>query len=352
MISAAPAWLLATGPEPDLVISSRTRLARNVAGRRFPGRNTPSDRQQVISLVERAGAGAPTLSGGMWHRLDEMSPEGRLWLLERQVISRELAGMETATRVPGEAAVLASDGWAVLCNEEDHLRIHTLRSGLALAPAYSAVSRLEGELAAEISFAFHPEFGYLSSCPTNVGTGLRASVLIHLPALVLTREIGKVLHGLAEIGLTHRGLRGEGSEVRGDLFQLSNQITLGRSEQELVAHLMRLVEVVIGHERRAREVLLRDAPAALEDRVWRAWGTARHARLMGYEELLRVLSNVRLGVAVGLLPPLSWQAMNRLLIEAQDAHLALSGATGLDDEALPAHRAQLVRRLLDEECGG
>lgn len=352
MTETTPSWVTGTGPDADLVVSSRVRLARNIAGQPFPGRSTATGREQVAGLVESAAQESSLLLSATWQRLDSLPRQSRLWLMERQVISRELAGVETPAKVAGGAAALIGDGWAALCNEEDHLRIHAMVPGFAPGQAYSVVERLEEELAGRISFAFHPEFGYLTSCPTNVGTGLRASVLIHLPALVLTREIGKVLHGLAEIGLTHRGLRGEGSEVRGNLFQLSNQITLGKSERELVGHLTRLVETVMGHERRAREVLLRDAPGLVSDRVWRAWGLLRHARLIGYEELVNLLSGVRLGVAMGLLPPLSWQVQNRLLVEAQDAHLARSRETGLDDEALPRYRADLVRRLLDEECGG
>jgi protein arginine kinase len=250
------------------------------------------------------------------------------------------------------AAVVAADGWAILCNEEDHLRIHALSSGFTLGVAYTVAERVDSELGSRISFAFHPEFGYLTGCPTNVGTGLRASVLIHLPALVLTREIGKVLQGLGQVGLTHRGLAGEGSEVRGNLFQLSNQVTLGKSEAELLDHLERLVREVMGHEARAREVLHRDAPLLVEDRAWRAWGLLRNARLLHYDELLNLLSGVRLGVGMGFLPQLSWQAQNRLLVVAQDAHLARSAETGLDDEALPEHRANLVRRTLDEGTRG
>ena len=345
-------WLAGVGPHADLVVSTRIRLARNIAGRPFWGRNTPADRERVVRLVESAAEDAPGLGGAVWHRLDTLARAGRLWLHERQLASRELAGLEPAGKVRSGAAVLAAEGWAVLCNEEDHLRIHALAAGLALDAAYRVADRVDDELGRRISFAFHPEFGYLTGCPTNVGTGLRASVLIHLPALVLTREIGKVLQGLAQVGLTHRGLWGEGSEVRGNLFQLSNQTTLGKSEDDLLDHLGRLVDEVMGHEARAREVLRRDAPMLVEDRVWRAWGLLRHARMLHYDELLNLLSGVRLGVGMEILPSVDWQVQNRLLVVAQDAHLARSAETGLDDEALPVHRANLVRRMLDGETRG
>jgi protein arginine kinase len=265
--------------------------------------------------------------------------------------SRELAGLDPAGLVRSGAAVVAHGGNAVMCNEEDHLRIQALTPGFSLDDAHREAELLDGELGDRISFAFHPEFGYLTGCPTNVGTGLRASVLIHLPALVLTREIGKVLQGLSQVGLTHRGLWGEGSEVRGNLFQLSNQTTLGKSEAELLEHLSRLVSEVMGHEQRARQVLVRDAPVLVEDRVWRAWGLLRHARMLGFDETLNLLSGVRLGVELGILPDLGWTRLNRMLVLAQDAHVARWAEVGLDDEALPTERANLVRLMLDEEAG-
>lgn len=348
----ALAWLEEAGPNADLVISSRVRLARNVAGRPFWGRNAAPDRERVVRLVEAATDELAALDPATWYRLDTLARPTRLWLHERQLASRELAGLDPVGRVRSGAAVVAGRDAAVMCNEEDHLRIQAFAPGFALDRAARAAERLDAELGARISFAFHPEFGYLTGCPTNVGTGLRASVLIHLPALVLTREIGKVLQGLSQVGLTHRGLWGEGSEVRGNLFQLSNQTTLGKTEAELLEHLGRLVVEVMGHEARARQVLLRDAPMLVEDRVWRAWGLLRHARVLTFDETLNLLSGVRLGIGMGILPRRDWMILNRLLVEAQDAHLARQAGIGLDDEALPVHRAELVRRMLDEEVRG
>ena len=207
---------------------------------------------------------------------------------------------------------------------------------------------MDHELGVRVSFAFHPEFGYLTACPTNVGTGLRASVLIHLPALVLTKEISKVLQGLAQVGLTYRGLFGEGSDALGHLFQLSNQTTLGKSEPELLDHLGRMVRQVMEYEERARGVLRRDAAAALEDRVWRAWAVLRHARTLSFEETVNLLSGVRLGVGLQILPDVPLYTLNRLLVLAQTAHVAQAAGVSLDDEALPEHRAGFVRRMFEE----
>ena len=342
-------WLGATGPWADLVVSTRVRLARNLTGVSFWGRNSEAEREAVIAAVHAAATDSPSLGGAVLHRLDVLSPEGRLWLQERQQVSRELAGTDASGYVRSGGAVLVSGSVAVMLNEEDHLRVQGLNSGFALDQTSADATRVDSELGERLSFAFHPEFGYLTACPTNVGTGLRASVLIHLPGLILTREITKVLQGLGQVGLTSRGLFGEGSEALGSLFQLSNQTTLGKSEGELLDHLGRLVRQVVAYEIQARSALRRDAGAALEDRVWRAWGLLQHARSMRFDEMVEWLSGVRLGVNVGILPRVSMATLNRLLVLARDAHLARAFEAGLEDECLAVHRATLVRRLLADE---
>jgi protein arginine kinase len=238
-----------------------------------------------------------------------------------------------------------------MLNEEDHLRLQGLHSGFALDAAYAEVDRLDAELGQRLAFAFHSEFGYLTSCPTNVGTGLRASVLIHLPGLVLTKEISKVLQGLAQVGLTFRGLYGEGSEVVGNFFQLSNQTTLGSSEYELLDHLGKMVRQVMDYEEQARQVLLRDAPAIIEDKVWRAYGLLRYARALSFEEAMNLLSGVRLGVGVNLIPEVGMYTLNKLLVYTQPAHLAVAEGVVPNDPDLPVRRAQFVRKVLESEVG-
>jgi protein arginine kinase len=342
-------WLDATGPDSGLVLSTRIRLARNLAAVPFWGRNTPTDREMVLNAVREAAESAPDLSDTTLLRLDALPRTSRLWLHEHQLVSRDLAGVDATGSVRSGAALLVGDTASVMLNEEDHLRLQAFRSGFALDAAYANADRFDEALGLRVSFAFHPEFGYLTSCPTNVGTGLRASVLIHLPGLVLTKEIAKVLQGLAQVGLTYRGLYGEGSEVLGNLFQLSNQTTLGKSEGELLDHLGQLVRQVIDYEERAREVLRRDAPHALEDKVWRAYGLLRHARALSFDEALNLLSGVRLGVSMGLLPAVPLRTLNRLLVTAQAAHVARDAGVELDDEMLSIHRATLLRRLLGDE---
>ena len=254
--------------------------------------------------------------------LSALNPRGRRLLLERRLASRDLVE-ENGSSVPKGTAVVVTPGrpLSVMVNEEDHLRLQTLFSGLRLREAWDLLDDLDDELGREVPFAYHPEFGFLTSCPTNVGTGLRASVLMHLPALVLTKEIGKVLQGLGQVGLTFRGLYGEGSEVVGNFFQVSNQTTLGKSEDDLVDHLDRIVRQVIQYETQARQVLLRDAGAVTEDKIWRAYGLLRYARSLSFEELMNLLSGVRLGASLKLLPGLRVYSLNKIVIFTQSAHL-------------------------------
>ena len=229
------------------------------------------------------------------------------------------------------------------------MRLQSLMSGLRLQDAYQQVDALDEELGAELPIAYHHEFGYLTSCPTNVGTGLRASVLVHLPGLVLTKEIGKVLQGIGQVGLTFRGLYGEGSEVVGNFFQISNQTTLGKPEDDLVEHLQKIVERVIRYEQHARGVLMREAPAVMEDKIWRAYGLLRYARSLSFDEVMNLLSGVRLGVSMKLLSGVSVYTLNKIMIYAQPAHLEQVAGRSLKEQESDLHRAAYVRRTLAAE---
>lgn len=278
----------------------------------------------MLSQVRDAIPMVPTLADGVLVRVDELPVSDRQLLHERHLISRELAGVDGSSGVRGGAAVYVSEQASMMVNEEDHLRLQAVRSGLEIESAVAAIMRLDRELGSRVPYAFHREFGFLTACPTNTGTGLRASVLIHLPGLVLTKEIGKVLAGLQQMGLTFRGLYGEGSEVLGNFFQISNQTTLGRSEEELVDHLSRVVRHVIQREHEARRVLWRDAGYIIEDKLWRAYGTLRYARSLTFEEAMQFLSGVRMAVGLKLITGLSVYTLNKLLIFCQAAHLAYS----------------------------
>jgi protein arginine kinase len=345
------AWLDGSGPMSHLVLSTRVRLARNLAGFPFSVRATPADREAILREILAAARETVSLRSAVTIRLDQLPRDDRQLLHERHLVSRELAGLENGSAARPGAALLVQERAGVMLNEEDHLRLQGLMSGFALEQAYQEVDRLDSELGQRLPFAFHPEFGYLTSCPTNVGTGLRASVLIHLPGLVLTKEISKVLQSLAQVGLTFRGLYGEGSEVVGNFFQLSNQTTLGKSERELLDHLGKMVLQVIGYEEQAREVLHRDVPTIIEDKVWRAYGLLRHARTLSFEETMNLLSGVRLGVGLGLIDRVGLYTLNKLLVHTQSAHLAALEGVAMDDPELSVRRARYVRTLLEDEAG-
>lgn len=343
-------WLDADGPVSDVVLSTRVRLARNLQGYRFGQRAGETDRRAVLHLTREAADAVPALRNGSAIAIPSLEPTARQLLLERHLVSKELVE-GSAGKPPTHAALMMSRGepLSVMVNEEDHLRLQGLVSGFRLREAWALVDRLDEDLGRRLPYAFHTEFGYLTSCPTNVGTGLRASVLIHLPGLVLTQEIGKVLQGIAQVGLTFRGLYGEGSEVVGNFFQISNQTTLGKTEEDLVDHLQRIVQQVVQYEMQARTVLLRDAPTVIEDKVWRAYGLLRHARSISFEEVMNLLSGVRLGVGLKLLPGLSVYSLNRIMIFTQAAHLEQVAGGVLPPGEVDVYRAAYVRRLLAAE---
>lgn len=343
-------WLDASGPHAHIVLSTRIRLARNLQGTPFTGRADEEVLEHVRERILAAGREARQLEDATAFRLDELDRLDRQLLHERHLVSKELAGLERDGRVRRGATLLTNGELGVMINEEDHLRLQTLKSGFGLTPAYGDIERFDSDLGARLPFAFHPEFGYLTACPTNAGTGLRASVLIHLPGLVLTKEISKVLQGLAQIGLTFRGLYGEGSEVVGNFFQLSNQTTLGKREDELIDHLGKIVGQVIEYEERARQKLQHEAATVIADKVWRAYGLLRYARSLSFEETMNLLSGVRLGVGLNLIPDLSVYTLNKLLIFTQPAHLAHREGRSLTDPDLPVRRADFVRQLLETDA--
>jgi protein arginine kinase len=344
-------WLAGEGERADIVLSSRVRLARNLEGIAFSTRSREGERLRVLQAFKDAQPHVPAFQDGVFLRLEDLGQNDRMLLHERHLVSRELAGLErVAPR--GAAGVFVGRGHGLMVNEEDHFRLQAVRGGLAIREAAAGLLELDRALGSRLPFAYHEEFGFLTACPTNTGTGMRASVLIHLPGLVLTKEIGKVLSGLQAMGLTYRGLYGEGSEVIGNFFQISNQTTLGRSEDELVDHLHRVVTHVINREQEARRVMWREAGYIIEDKLWRAYGTLRFARSLTFEEAMNYLSGVRLAVGLQLISGLSVQVLNRLLVFIQPAHLSYAEGRGLGDEEANVARARYVREVLGAETEG
>jgi protein arginine kinase len=341
-------WLSGRGEHPDIVLSTRVRLARNIEGIAFTSRAREGERLRVLQMLRDAIPHLPSLREGVLLRLEDLAQNDRRLLHERHLVSRELAGLEGGG-TKGGAAVLAARNHAVMVNEEDHLRLQSIRGGLATREAVEGLLAVDREIGSRLPYAYHEEFGFLTACPTNTGTGLRASVLIHLPGLVLTKEIGKVLSGLQAMGLTYRGLYGEGSEVIGNFFQISNQTTLGRSEDELVDHLQRVVSHVIKREHDARRVMWREAGYIIEDKLWRAYGTLRYARSLSFDEAMNYLSGVRLAVGLQLITGVSVETLNRLLVFSQSAHLGYAEGRTLSEEEASVARARYVREALGAE---
>lgn len=340
-------WLEPDGRDHEIVLSTRVRLARNLQGFPFAVRAEVEDRRRVLERVEDALSSASLLASPAVWEMRGLEAGQRELLLERHLVSRDLVGRGGGEAPVGAALALSGrSSLGMMINEEDHLRLQALRNGLQLDEAWRRVDELDDRVGSELPYAFHHDFGFLTSCPTNVGTGLRASVLVHLPGLVLTKEIQKVLEGISQVGLTYRGLYGEGSEVVGNFFQVSNQTTLGKSEEELIDHLGKIVGQVIQYEKQARAVLLREASSVLEDKVWRAYGILRHARSLPFDELMNLLSGVRLGLTLKLLRTPRVETLNRIMISAQAAHLARAAGRTLDEADASAFRAERVRAAL------
>lgn len=336
-------WMDGSGPAADIVLSSRVRLARNLAAHPFPHRADGPAAEKVLAAVAGAKTSLTTPERGYkLFRLSEMDPLDRILLAERHLISPKLADNDRW------GGVLVSDDQAVaiMINEEDHLRIQVLFPGLSLENCWELASEIDDKLAEKLDFAYDEQRGYLTACPTNVGTGLRASVMLHLPALVMTRASSRVLGTLGKVGVAVRGVYGEGTEARGNLFQVSNQITLGQTEEEVLQNLTTVAKQIIDQERSARERLYREHKAHLEDQICRAYGILTHARMISSEEAMKLLSQVRLGIDLQVLSHVKPEVINELLIATRPAHLQKLEGKTLNPDLRDQRRAAILRGRL------
>lgn len=343
-----PSWMDGNGPDGDIVLASRIRLARNLEQAPFPAQATPVQLAEVVQVMEDVLPAIQEASGEAYHFCDlrEWSGVERAVLMEKHLISPQLAEQGAGR------ALLLNDATtiSVMVNEEDHLRIQSMQAGLQLAAALTAAGQMDDAIEAAAPFAFDEHWGYLTACPTNVGTGLRASVMLHLPALVLTRQVPRVVNAVTQLGLTVRGLYGEGSEAAGNIFQISNQLTLGYSEEEIVENLTGVVKQVVEHERNARQRLLKQRANHLADRVWRAYGILAYARSMNGQEALAQLSEVRLGIDCGLIEGVSPSVFNELIVATRPYFLQhRAGEEALTREARDMCRASYIRERIKQE---
>jgi protein arginine kinase len=337
-------WLRGTGPESDIVISSRIRLARNLAAFPFSNRGSAYQKAEIEGLLRERIAKLDIEPALEYLNVPNLTPLDRQFLVERQLISRELASAEG----PRGVALVPRETVSLMVNEEDHLRLQVMRSGFALDEAWQDIDRVDDLLEQRVSYAFSEEFGYLTACPTNVGTGMRASVMLHLPALEWTKQIERVFRALQKINLAVRGLYGEGSRASGHFYQISNQVTLGKSEAKILEEIRNVVPEMITYERQARAALMRESRQLLQDRISRARGTLTNATMMTSEETMDLLSSVRLGVNLGLLDDVRIDTVNELFIHTQPAHLQKLMGELLDSEERNTARARYLRSRLRE----
>ena len=335
-------WLKGSGPDNDIVISSRIRLARNLAGYKFAERLQEHEARQIIDKVKKALLKSNYLKNNKFVLLNDFDSIGKQLFLERHLISREHAEANKVRALSFSADEIVS----IMINEEDHLRIQVLQSGFNLMETWRMIDKVDSELEGALSFAFHDNLGYLSACPTNVGTGLRASCMLHLPSLVMTKQINKVLQAIAKLNLAVRGLYGEGTQASGNFFQFSNQMTLGKNEERVIGDLEKVVKQIVEHEREARISLSSKKRDKLHDQIWRAVGALKAARLISSQETTALLSIVRLGVDLKIIKDLNQQTLNELFIVTQPAHLQLIAEKSVSPKERDLRRAQIVREYL------
>ena len=337
-------WLRGDGPHSQIVVSSRVRLARNLRGFAFPGWAKKAERLAILDAVKPAVEALPEMAEAFSVYSQDLSALEKQVLVERHLISRE-----HAAKGVGSAVVMnRKQTISLMINEEDHLRMQGIRAGLQLRNVFKMIDKLDSQLEERLDLAFSPQLGYLTACPTNVGTGMRGSAMVHLPALVLSEQINQVIQAVNKIGLAVRGLYGEGTEALGNLFQVSNQTTLGEKEEEIIERLNKVILQIIEHEQNARQMLLQKKPNTLLDHIGRGYGILRHAYCMSSKEALNLLSFMKLGIDLAFFPESYRQPIDELFMETQPAHLQKGTPQKLAAEERDTLRAEIIRaKLID-----
>ncbi len=335
-------WLKGTGPNVDIVLSSRVRLARNLDKLPFPNWASKKKLEEILDAVKKAVEKSSFPKNSLFLYMNNLSDLDRIFLVERHLISREHA-------VKGDGKALLIDDRetiSLMINEEDHLRLQAMQSGLNLSDSMKIIDKIDTEISSQLNIAFSSKFGYLTACPTNTGTGMRASVMMHLPALVMTNQIGKIFQALAKLNFAVRGFYGEGTEAVGNFFQMSNQSTLGRPESDVIDNLEKIVKQIIVREKSARDILFTKSRELISDRIFRAYGTLKSARIITSEEAVRLLSDVKLGVDMELTKNIDLKMINEILILSQPAHLQKLEGKILSSVERDVKRSDLIREKL------
>jgi protein arginine kinase len=330
------------GPHNRIVLSSRVRLARNLKGVPFPGWAKKAERVKALETIRPAVESLPQMANAFSESMDNLTVMDKNILVERHLISRE-----HAAKSAGSGLVLNRDeSLCVMINEEDHLRMQALRPGLQLKQAWNAIDQIDSKLEKKLTYAFTPDLGYLTACPTNLGTGIRVSAMLHLPGLVLAEQINQIIQAVNKLGLAVRGLYGEGTEALGNVFQVSNQMTLGESEGDIVERLNKVLAQIIEHEENARATLLEKKPKAVYNHIGRAYGILANAHSISSKETMNLLSLMRLGVDLGLFENLERWLVDELFITTQPAHLQQRFSEKLSAEERDLLRADMLRDRL------
>ncbi len=339
---SAGSWMASDEPDHDVVVTTRIRFARNLDGFSFRSRLTDERSKELEAHLRERLIGLELASDQAYLSLPDLDELDRELLFERHLISLELA------RGSGPRGVFFSRSRhvSVMVNEEDHLRLQVFGPGQNLAGLLDQMREFDQKLAGRVRYAHHPRFGYLTSCPTNVGTGVRLSVMLHLPALVYSKEIEKVFNAAAKMKLAVRGFYGEGTSYLGDFFQVSNQVTLGRGVDKLHQDVSKVVPKLVDHEREVRRTILKENGKGLEDRIFRAFGVLSYARRINSQEALELISQVRLGVSLGILKGLELKTVNELLVMSQPAHIQALEKRDLKEEERDVARARYIRQRL------
>jgi protein arginine kinase len=341
-------WLRGSGPQSDIVISSRIRLARNLADFPFIRRCNEMDKAAIEKACHAAINQVESWKDLHYVDVNALSSVDRQFLVERQLISRELAD----STGPRSVTIEGQETFSIMVNEEDHLRMQVMHSGLDLTAVWEQINQIDDALDERLNYAFHERLGFLTACPTNVGTGMRVSVMLHLPALVITQQIEKAFRSLQKMGLAVRGLYGEGSQAMGDFYQISNQVTLGKSETDLIKQVTDIIPAMIEYERQARSFLVRESRKDLHDRVSRAYGILCTAQTISSEETLHLLSSVRMGINLELIKDLDIPTINKLVIHTQPAHLQKLRGLALETADRNVERANYLKSHLRHGLAG
>jgi protein arginine kinase len=329
---------------PLVVMSSRVRLARNLSDTAFPGWAKKADRQKSLETIKAFASELPEMKGALVRSMDEFTAIEKQLLVERHLISREHA----AKTVGSGVVISESETISLMINEEDHLRMQALMPGFCLREVWAIIDRVDSALEEHLDYAYSPKLGYLTACPTNVGTGMRASAMLHLPALVLAEQINQIIQAVNKLGLAVRGLYGEGTEASGNLFQVSNQTTLGEREIDLIERLGKVIHQIIEHENNARQALMEKRPQMIYDQVGRAYGVLSNACVQSSKEAMNLLSMLRLGLDLDLVQGLDRKRIDDMFLLTQPAHLQKHVHQKLTAEQRDVMRASLLRDMLKD----